>query len=389
VTPVARRRRILFVQYTNPAGYPSLEHASQLLSDGGWEVRFLGAGAEGAATLELEPYPRVSARQMPYHAPGPAQKLHYAAWLAWVTVTVGTWRPDWVYASDPLSAPAALVAGHLGAAIVYHEHDSPAAVAVAPRRGLQRYLTSARLRVARGAAVCVVPNAERAELLAREAGRTNPPLVVWNCPTLREVGPAREPLSPGPITLAYHGSIVPARLPLAVVEALAQLPGAVRLRVTGYETAGHRGYTEQLRRRAAELGVADRLELTGALPTRGGLLAAARTADIALSLLIEEGADVNMAHMAGASNKPFDYMAAGLPFLVSEGDDWRRMFVEPGYACACDPRDPAAIAAAVGRLQDEPQRLRAMGEAGRQKILSAWNFETAFAPVAAALEARR
>ena len=54
-----------------------------------------------------------------------------------------------------------------------------------------------------------------------------------------------------------------------------------------------------------------------------------------------------MLHMAGASNKPFDYMAAGLALLVSDQPDWRAMFVEPGYARACDPTDPSSIATSL------------------------------------------
>ena len=42
-------RRILYVQYTTPAGYPPLEHSSRILADRGWEVQFLGSGASGDA----------------------------------------------------------------------------------------------------------------------------------------------------------------------------------------------------------------------------------------------------------------------------------------------------------------------------------------------------
>ena len=37
-------RRILYIQFTDPAVYPPLEHSSRLLADRGWEVLILGTG---------------------------------------------------------------------------------------------------------------------------------------------------------------------------------------------------------------------------------------------------------------------------------------------------------------------------------------------------------
>ena len=46
-----RARRILYVQFTNPAAYPPLEHSARILADAGWDVMFLGTGALGADRL--------------------------------------------------------------------------------------------------------------------------------------------------------------------------------------------------------------------------------------------------------------------------------------------------------------------------------------------------
>jgi len=95
--------------------------------------------------------------------------------------------------------------------------------------------------------------------------------------------------------------------------------------------------------------------------------------------------DVNLRHMTGASNKPFDYMAAGLALLVSDLPDWRDMFVRPGYARPCDPADPNSVAAALRWFLDHPHERRAMAARARARIEAEWNYETAFAPVLAAL----
>ena len=53
--------------------------------------------------------------------------------------------------------------------------------------------------------------------------------------------------------------------------------------------------------------------------------------------------NINLRHMVGASNKAFDYMACGLPLLVTDLPEWVTAFVEPGYARACNPDDPDSI----------------------------------------------
>jgi glycosyltransferase involved in cell wall biosynthesis len=95
----------------------------------------------------------------------------------------------------------------------------------------------------------------------------------------------------------------------------------------------------------------------------------------------KESEDINFVQMTGASNKAFDYLACGLALLVSDLPDWRGLYVAPGYGLACDPEDPETIAAALRWFLDHPEERQAMGEAGRQRILKEWNYETQFRPV--------
>jgi glycosyltransferase involved in cell wall biosynthesis len=97
--------------------------------------------------------------------------------------------------------------------------------------------------------------------------------------------------------------------------------------------------------------------------------------------------DINMQNMVGASNKAFDYMAAGLPLLVSQLDSWVASLIKPGFAIGCDPEDPASIASALRWLVDHPSERRAMGIKGRARIELDWNYEKAFAPVVDAINA--
>jgi len=374
--------RILYIQYTNPASYPPLEHSSRILADAGWQVEFLGTHALGAAALRFPPHPNIHVRYLNFCSAGWRQKLHYIYYCLWVLGRIAIFRPRWVYASDPLACPGALALCFLPRLrVLYHEHDSPSEP---PTGGVQRLLGWTRKQLARRAECCVLPNETRLERFKVETGTRRMALCVWNCPSSREIAPVREAAN-GSFWLLYHGSIVPDRLPLAVVNALADLPDCVKLRLIGYETAGSPGYVGQIQERARELGVDRRLEIIGTLPCRLEVLEWCRRCDAGLALMPQRTDDVNQHTMTGASNKAFDYLASGLPLVVSDLPDWRAAYVEPGYALACDPQDPASIVRAVRRFLDDSALARSMGENGRQRVSSSWNYENQFAKVYAQL----
>ena len=371
--------RVLYIQYTNPAIYPPLEHSSRILAEDEWEILFLGTGAQGTAdALCFPPHPNITVRQMPFCPAGWRQKLHYVQFGLWVIIWSLCWRSQWVYASDFLACPIAMLLSFLpGVRVIYHEHDSPA---TAVDSLFLRLCMLARKCLAHRADMCILPNQERAECFVSDMGNSNKVFCVWNCPAQEEVSPPRPPYNDDNLWILYHGSIVPARIPLTVLSALATLPKIFKLRVIGYETIGHSGYVQQLQEMAFQLGIGERVELITAVP-RNELLGWCKTCDIGLAFMPGNSNDINLKHMMGASNKAFDYLACGLALLVSDLPDWKQMYVEPGYGLACHPDAPASIAAALRWYLDHPAEMREMGDRGRQRILTEWNYETQFQPV--------
>ena len=371
-------RRILYIQYTNPAGYPPLEHSSRILADAGWSVRFLGTHGAGVEALEFPVHPRIDVLRIPLAEPGWKQKLHYLYYCLWVLWHVAFWRPTWIYASDPLSAPIALLLTFAPwTKVLYHEHDSPS-----PSYSGSTFIKIclvARRRLARQAALCVLPNETRAEQFRRSVGGACDVQTVWNCPRVDEVTERRE-VHHGRLTVLYHGSIVPIRLPRTVIHALALLPDSVELVVVGYETVGALGYVQELATLAVELGISQRIHFQAAVP-RAKLLEFCRTCHVGLSLMPVSTDDINEQAMIGASNKTFDYMACGLSLLVTDLPEWSELLVDPGFALTCDPEDATSVAAVLRLYLDNPEEQREMGERGRRKVLSEWNYERQFAPV--------
>ncbi len=375
----------MYVQYTNPAGYPPLEHSSRILADRGWQVRFLGTGAHGANKLEFPPHSNIEVRGWKFHQPGLSQKVHFGAFNLWVLVTAVRWKPKWIYASDILACPAGLALKKLGFRVLYHEHDSPEKVEsrkakverVVKLSMFQRFLLHSRTKLARCADLCVLPNEKRVELFREETATSRPTICVWNCAS-REEAAVQATKPSDEFVVFYHGSLVPSRLPLQIIDALAVVPDSVRFEFAGYETVGQPDFIEEILQRAKNRGISGRVKYLGSIPQRADLLAACRRAQIGVALMPVESEDTNEQAMVGASNKPFDYLACGTALLVSDLPDWNEMFVEPGYAKVCDPECLESIASAFRWFVEHPVERREMGERGRQRILDTWNYEKQF-----------
>ena len=129
-----------------------------------------------------------------------------------------------------------------GLRVLYHEHDSPDTATGGSKSDSPRPQThSPAAPIAASSLTRHVSSASRP--------RPDTPGSRSASGIARLFKEAAQPHGPahGPLVLLYHGSIVPDRLPLAVVNALALLPGNVSLRVVGYETAGSLGYVAKLR----------------------------------------------------------------------------------------------------------------------------------------------
>jgi glycosyltransferase involved in cell wall biosynthesis len=377
----SRSRRILYIQYTNPCGYPPLLHSSEILAGRGWEVLFLGTQAVGFETLYPPHRPGVHFQYFLHGASGWRHKLQYLWFCLWCAFWTWRWRPAWIYASDLFSCiPALLVQTLFGTRLVYHEHDAP--MEDEGSTGVFRLFHWARRKTARTAELCIIPNENRAKHFRKQTGTSREVRVVWNTPMRNEIGPQRH-RPEGRLKLLYHGSIVPARLPVELIQALKKVGYPVVLRIVGYETVGSQGYTAQLQRAAEELGIPDSLEFVGFLQQREEVIEHCQTCDVGLAVVPQKSLDPNLVDLFGASNKIFDYMACGLALLVSPLLAWPEL---PKYGLTCDPMEAGSIASALRYFCEHPEEMRAMGERGRQRILDEWNYETNFGPALELIE---
>lgn len=133
---------------------------------------------------------------------------------------------------------------------------------------------------------------------------------------------------------------------------------------------GGGGDLEQpLRRRAAELGIADRVELTGALSHPEVLALIARADVFAMPSVRDSRGNID-----GLPIVVLEAMAAGKPVVASDVAGMP-LAITPGVHGRLVPeKDPGALARALSGVLDDPGRARAMGEAARRRVEEELNW---------------
>jgi glycosyltransferase involved in cell wall biosynthesis len=79
-------------------------------------------------------------------------------------------------------------------------------------------------------------------------------------------------------------------------------------------------------------------------------------------------------HVHSQPNKMFEYMSAGLPVIASNFPLWREIVEGNECGICVDPADPAAIAAVIDRLVENPALARRLGENGRRAVAEHYNW---------------
>lgn len=78
-------------------------------------------------------------------------------------------------------------------------------------------------------------------------------------------------------------------------------------------------------------------------------------------------------HYTTLATKPFEYMACGLPLIMSDFPYWRETFKDLSFYV--DPTNPKDIQQAIKTLLADERQRKIMGEEGQKKILQEFNWE--------------
>lgn len=247
---------------------------------------------------------------------------------------------------------------------------------IRPRQDNVRWLPAHRAyerEYARYADAVVTVSPTLAELLQREHGLAELPVVVLNAPAV-EHGPAGGDAAVPDLRalcgigddarlLVYSGAAAPQRGVDVMVDALPRLPGVHVALVVGPESP----YVRQLRARAAVLGVADRLHVLPYVPHWQVVpfLSAADAGVIPIHHWLN--------HEIALITKFFEYSHARLPVIVSDVRTMAQAVRTTGQGEVFRARDVDDYVRAVTTVLADPHRYRAAY--ADPALLAGWTWQ--------------
>jgi glycosyltransferase involved in cell wall biosynthesis len=372
------------VFYGDPDQYPPIVNGARLLARAGYSVNILARDLEKAwgvaypASVDVQ---RIKTRGR-------------SSWQAYLSFIIQVLRRANRGASILIGhdmhgfLPARLLAARDRRPLVYHCHDFA--------EGSRRLALGTHLvrlferRWARTSEVVIVPDAQRSEIVSEELHLERPPLVVANAPlqdadvgtenrlreALRGIGCEFQRV------VFRQGVIGPNHAIEATIHSLPLWDDPTW--VFAVMGIGQPAYIDHLKSVAADLGVREQFAV---LPPVGydEVLQFTSGADVGHGLY--EPTHINNTHIATASNKIMEYMACGVPVLVSDRPGLRDLVQTHSCGFCADESSPEAISAGVNALLRHPEQALDMGKAGRHAFETVFCYERQFAPVLSALEA--
>lgn len=378
----APARRIGFIFFGDPNGYPPIVNCARSLAESGWKVDIVCREERTHPDVAL---PRaVTVRRLPGR-PGRAWR-DYAAFVMEAprqladdcAVVVGhDMHGLW---------PAARAAAKRRIPLVYHCHDFADDSRRLPLGS--RWVKRMERRLAPRARLAIVPDADRGRVVERELALPRPVLVLPNAPRRSAVprtGTLRSELAARGLRfdriVIRQGRIGPNH----GIESTVRSMGRWSSPAWGFVLIGpgEPAFLAHIAALAREAGAADRLVV---LPVRNYDDILGCTVDADLGHALYEPANINHVQMGTASNKVIEYMAAGIPCLVSSSSSTARLVEEHACGVAADPASPDDVARAINAILARPEDLARMGAAGRRAFDETLSYESGFARLSRELE---
>lgn len=249
-------------------------------------------------------------------------------------------KPDLVIANDWRALPLAFAAKRgCGARIIYDSHEfAPEEFADSWRWRLlaRQHVVRIEDRYIREADAIATVSDGIADALAQRYGLARP-TVISNTPAWQAT--AFRPTT-RPITVLYHGAVVPRRGLETLIESVSRWREDFRLVIRG---PAQGGFDQHLRNLAGPFG--ERIALEPPVPP-DQLISTAAQADIGIFLLSNSTTHARFA----MPNKIFEYMQAGLMVISSDLPEIRRMIEAAGCGMLLSDDSPEGIATCLAGL---------------------------------------
>lgn len=218
------------------------------------------------------------------------------------------------------------------------------------------------VKLGEAAAVRTVSGFGRAFLRDKVAGMACRDIhVIHSSVDVAAIEPVAEAPSVAPFRILYVGALEPKKGVEYLLEALAEV--GPHLGDWRCEAIGHGPSAEALRRRAVELGLAERVTFLGMQPFERVVAAYARASVCVAPSVIgpsgrQEGIPNVMIEALAYQRPAITTNISGIPELIRDGDT----------GLLVPQRDAAALGAALRRVHDDPVAALAMAKRGRAHV---------------------
>ena len=380
------RRRVLIIVENLPVPFDRrVWHEATTLRDDGYDVSVICPKAEGyeAGFEEIDGI-HVFRHPLPFEAQGAmGYLLEYSAALFWEFVL--SWRVlarrgfDVIHACNPpdtIFLVGAFFKLLLGKKFLFDHHDLNPELYEAKfgrRDLLYRLLLKLERWTFRTADVSIATN-ESYKGVALERGGMAPErvYVVRSGPALErmKILPPVASLKRGRRYLVGYVGVMGRQEGISyLLEAAKYIVHKLGREDVHFGLVGSGPELEQLKREAAELGVADYVTFIGRVSDQK-LLEVLNTADVCVN-----PDEHNAMNDKSTMNKIMEYMALGKPIVQFDMTEGRFSAQEASLYAA--PNDPVDLAEKIVGLLDDPERRERMGQFGRKRVVDelAWSHE--------------
>ena len=280
--------------------------------------------------------------------------------------------PDIAHVHDPELLFVATMWRVAGRTVVYDMHETlPREILTkewipAPMRRVASILIDAVQRIfLRGMPTVFAETSYR-----RDFASIRQSVTVQNFPMLDELAQLEARQLPH-FTAGYCGGVSRERGMDKMLEAIARARLAGRdVRALFVGPVSHEVHLDPAQQRATANGW---LELPGRVPPRASWQLMA-SCHVGLAVLMPSPNFVD-----SYPTKLFEYMALGLPVIISDFPLWRSVIDAARCGFTVDPTDPASIEDAIIWIQDHPEDAREMGARGKASVFRSYSWASEFA----------
>ncbi|TKI28931.1 glycosyltransferase family 4 protein [Bacillus cereus] len=171
-------------------------------------------------------------------------------------------------------------------------------------------------------------------------------------------------------TFIYVGDIVIERNVFGMIELISELKKRgyrdIQLKLIGPISIS---LEVKINKYTTELGIEQEVKLFGRLPY-SEIWNHYRQAHIGLCLLYPQPNFLN-----SLATKLYEYMAVGLPSIISDFPDWRVLMIETNSGITVNPYKISEVADAAEKLINNPQLCKILSESGRAAFEQKYNWE--------------